>query len=96
MKNLKTQDIEFENDICFATIQCSINPVADFDWACQEIEECINTELLEACYNGNGDIQGHITKNCGDLVFNAKVIDFQRYNSPDHDTDQGFTYKDVT
>ncbi len=72
--------IEFEGNAFFAVIQCDINPVADFDWACEQIEGVINADLLETCVNGDGDIQEFITDNCGDLVFNAFVADFQRYN----------------
>ena len=46
--------------------------------------------------DGDGDIQEIITDNCGDLVFNAVVTDFQRYNPQDQDTDAGFTWRNVT
>lgn len=88
--------IEFENEMCFAVIDCTINPVADFDWACEQIEAVIDANLLETCANGDGDIQEIITDNCGDLVFNAIVTDFQRYNPQDQDTDAGFTWRNVT
>lgn len=89
-------EIEFENDMCFAIIKCDINPVADFDWACEQIEGVINADLLETCANGDGDIQEIITDNCGDLVFNAIVTYFQRFNPAEYDEDNGFTWKDVT
>ena len=88
--------IEFENDMCFAVIDCTINPVADLNDACEQIEAVIDADLLETCANGDGDIQEIITDNCGDLVFDAIVSDFQRYNPSEHDTDEGFTWKDVT
>ena len=90
------KSIEFENDVCFGIIKCDINPVADFDFACQQIEEVINADILETCANGDGDIQEIITDNWGDIVFNATVTDFQRYNPSEHDNDNGFTWKDVT
>ncbi len=96
---MKTQDVEFENDMCFAVIQCQINPVADFDFACVHIEKVITADLLETCANGDGDIQEIITDNCGDLVFNAIVTDFQRKRSPlpsENDEEYGFEWKDIT
>ena len=93
---LKWQDIEFENNMCFAVIQCAINPVADFDWACEQIQDVITADLLETCANGDGDIQEIITDNCGDLVLDAIVRDFQRYNPSGSDDDECFTWKDVT
>lgn len=72
--------IEFENDRCFAVVECDINPIADENWACEQITSVLDADLLETCANGDGDIQDFITSNCGDLVFNALVIDFQRYS----------------
>lgn len=83
--------VQYTNNLCSAEITLGVNPVANVEWALNEIKEALCEQLLRSAWNGDADITTEVVECCGDLVQDMIVTEFQALdNLPEEEEDFSF------